>query len=44
MKIVCYIIIGFVFLIALGCAVAPFIRDKMSKEERDAAGIVLKEE
>jgi uncharacterized membrane protein len=43
MNIVCYIIIGFVFLVALGCAVTPLILNKMSKEERDAAGIVWKE-
>lgn len=44
MEIVCYIIVGFVFLVALGCTVTPLIVDKMSKDERDAAGIVLKEE
>jgi uncharacterized membrane protein len=44
MEIVGYIIVGFVFLIALGCAVTPLILDKMSKEERDAAGIVWKED
>jgi hypothetical protein len=44
MKIVCYIIVGLVFLIFSVCAVIPLVLNKMSKEERDAAGIVWKEE
>jgi hypothetical protein len=43
MEIIGYIIIGLVALIMGACAVTPIILDSMSKEEREAAGIVWKE-
>jgi hypothetical protein len=43
MEIISYIIIGLVALIMGACAVTPIILDSMSKEEREAAGIVWKE-
>lgn len=43
MEIVAYIIIGLITLIMGACAVTPIILDSMSKEEREAAGIVWKE-
>jgi hypothetical protein len=43
MEIVAYILIGLITLIMGACAVTPIILDSMSKEEREAAGIVWKE-
>jgi hypothetical protein len=43
MEIVAYIFIGLITLIMGACAVTPIILDSMSKEEREAAGIVWKE-
>jgi predicted cobalt transporter CbtA len=43
MEIIGYIIIGLVASIMGACAVTPIILDSMSKEEREAAGIVWKE-
>lgn len=43
MEIIAYIIIGIVTLVMGTCAVTPTILDSMSKEEREAAGIVWKE-
>lgn len=39
-----YGIVGAIVLIMLGCAVTPMLLDSMSKEEREAAGIVWKED
>jgi hypothetical protein len=43
MEIVAYILIGLITLVMGACAVTPIILDSMSKEEREAAGIVWKE-
>ena len=43
MEIIGYIIIGLVTLVMGACAVTPLIASRMSKEEREAAGIVWKE-
>ena len=43
MEIVAYKLIGLITLIRGACAVTPIILDSMSKEEREAAGIVWKE-
>lgn len=43
MEIVAYILIGLITLIMGACAVTPIIVSRMSKEEREAAGIVWKE-
>lgn len=43
MEIIAYILIGLITLIMGACAVTPIILDSMSKEEREAAGIVWKE-
>lgn len=43
MEIVAYILIGLITLIMGACAVTPIILDSMSKEERETAGIVWKE-
>lgn len=39
-----YVIVGALGLSMLGCAVTPMLLDSMSKEEREAAGIVWKED
>lgn len=44
MEVLGYIIIGLVTLVMGACAFAPVIIGSMSKEERDAAGIVWKED
>jgi hypothetical protein len=38
-----YIIIGIVVLIMGACFVAPLVFDSMSKEEREAAGLVWRD-
>ena len=43
MEIIGYIIIGIVTLVMGACAVTPLIVSRMPKEEREAAGIVWKE-
>jgi uncharacterized membrane protein len=43
-QILSYVLVGIIFLVILGCAVTPVILDSMSKEEREAAGIVWKED
>lgn len=43
MEILGYIIIGLVTLVVGACALTPIVLGSMSKEERDAAGIVYKE-
>ena len=44
MEVLGYIIIGLVALVMGACAFAPLIFGSMSKEEREAAGIVWKED
>jgi hypothetical protein len=44
MEVLGYIIIGLVTLVMGACAFGPVIIGSMSKEEREAAGIVWKED
>ena len=39
-----YLLAGIVVIIMGACAIAPMLFDSMSKEDRDAAGIVWKED
>ena len=43
MEIIGYIVIGIVTLVMGACAITPLVVSRMSKEEREAAGIVWKE-
>ncbi len=39
-----YLFAGIIFVIMGACAIAPMLFGSMSKEDRDAAGIVWKED
>jgi hypothetical protein len=44
MQVIGYTFVGVISLILGGCAITPVLLDSMSKEEREAAGIVWKED
>ena len=44
MEIIAYILIGLFTLVMGACAITPLLIGSMSKEDREAAGIKLKED